>query len=44
MTEFLETPDHKYVLEPDNRSMNSYLDYIEMFDISIDSWEERFNL
>lgn len=44
MTEFLEAPDHKYVLEPDNKSMNSYLNYIEMFEISIDSWEGKFKL
>ncbi|KAA5828129.1 FMN-binding negative transcriptional regulator [Algibacter amylolyticus] len=44
MTEFLEAPDHKYVLEPDNKSMNTYLNYIEMFEISIDSWEGKFKL
>ncbi|WP_298555424.1 FMN-binding negative transcriptional regulator [uncultured Algibacter sp.] len=44
MTEFLEDPDHNYVLEPDNRSMNGYLDYIKMFEISIDSWEGKFKL
>ncbi|WP_298495230.1 FMN-binding negative transcriptional regulator [uncultured Algibacter sp.] len=44
MTEFLEAPDHKYVLEPDNKSMNAYLNYIEMFEISIDSWEGKFKL
>ena len=44
MTEFLEAPDHKYVLEPDNRAMNGYLDYIKMFEITIDSWEGKFKL
>ncbi|MEP3837990.1 MAG: FMN-binding negative transcriptional regulator [Algibacter sp.] len=44
MTEFLEAPDHKYVLDPDNKSMNGYLNYIEMFEISIDSWEGKFKL
>lgn len=44
MTEFLETPEHKYVLEPDNRAMNGYLDYIKMFEITIDSWEGKFKL
>ena len=44
MTEFLEAPDHKYVLEADNRSMKGYLDYIKMFEISIDSWEGKFKL
>ncbi|MDG1728757.1 MAG: FMN-binding negative transcriptional regulator [Algibacter sp.] len=44
MTEFLEAPDYKYILEPDNRSMNSYLDYIEIFEIFMDSWERKFKL
>ena len=44
MTEFLEAPDNKYVLEPDNRSMKGYLNYIKMFEISIDSWEGKFKL
>ncbi|MDO5973281.1 FMN-binding negative transcriptional regulator [Flavivirga jejuensis] len=44
MTAFLEAPDHKYVLEPDNKSMKGYLDYIKMFEITIDSWEGKFKL
>jgi len=44
MTEFLEAPNHKYVLEPDNRSMKGYLDYIKMFEITVDSWEGKFKL
>lgn len=44
MTEFLEAPDHKYALKPDNRAMNGYLDYINMFEITIDSWEGKFKL
>jgi len=44
MTEFLEAPNHKYVLEPDNRAMKGYLDYIKMFEITIDSWEGKFKL
>lgn len=44
MTEFLEAPEHKYVLEPDNRAMNGYLDYIKMFEITIDTWEGKFKL
>ena len=44
MTEFLEAPDHKYVLEPDNRAMKGYLDYIKMFEITIESWEGKFKL
>jgi len=41
MTEFLEQPDHKYVLEPDNPRMKGNLNYIEMFEITITSWEGK---
>lgn len=44
MTEFLEQPDHKYVLEPDNPKMLAYLDYIKMFEITITNWEGKFKL
>ena len=44
MTEFLEAPDHNYVLEPDNPRMARALDYIKMFEISISEWEGKFKL
>lgn len=44
MTAFLEAPEHKYVLEPDNPRMLGALDYIDMFEITIDSWEGKFKL
>lgn len=44
MTEFLEAPDHKYVLEPDNPRLDRNLNYIEMFEIEIDHWEGKFKL
>lgn len=44
MTEFLEAPDHKYVLEPDNPRLDSNLNYIEMFEIEITDWEGKFKL
>lgn len=44
MTEFLEAPEHKYVLKPDNQRMLGALDYIEMFEITIDIWEGKFKL
>ena len=44
MTDFLEAPDHKYVLDADNKKMEGALDYIKMFEISIDSWEGKFKL
>ncbi|WP_299129548.1 FMN-binding negative transcriptional regulator [uncultured Winogradskyella sp.] len=44
MTEFLEAPDHKYVLEPDNPRLDANLDYIKMFEISITHWEGKFKL
>lgn len=44
MTEFLEQPDHKYVLEPNNPRMDANLAYIKMFEISIEAWEGKFKL
>ncbi len=44
MTEFLEQPEHKYVLEPDNPRMAGNLDYIKMFEITISQWEGKFKL
>lgn len=44
MTEFLEAPEHRYVLNPDNPSMERNLNYIEMFEISINKWEGKFKL
>jgi len=44
MTEFLEAPDHKYVLKPDNPRLGKNLNYIEMFEISITDWEGKFKL
>ena len=44
MTEFLEAPDHKYVLETDNPRLDKNLNYIEMFEITITYWEGKFKL
>ncbi|RED42210.1 PaiB family negative transcriptional regulator [Winogradskyella eximia] len=44
MTEFLEAPDHKYVLETDNPRLDKNLNYIEMFEITITHWEGKFKL
>ena len=44
MTEFLEAPDHKYVLELDNPRLDRNLNYIEMFEITITQWEGKFKL
>ncbi|WP_299111785.1 FMN-binding negative transcriptional regulator [uncultured Winogradskyella sp.] len=44
MTEFLEAPDHKYVLEAENPRLDANLKYIEMFEISITNWEGKFKL
>jgi transcriptional regulator len=44
MTEFLEAPNHDYVLEPDNPRLDANLDYIEMFEINITEWEGKFKL
>ena len=44
MTEFLEAPDHKYILEADNPRLDKNLNYIEMFEITITNWEGKFKL
>ena len=44
MTEFLEAPEHRYVLEPDNPRLDKNLNYIEMFEIDIVNWEGKFKL
>ncbi|MDB9720397.1 FMN-binding negative transcriptional regulator [Winogradskyella sp.] len=44
MTELLEAPDHKYVLEPNNPRLDKNLDYIKMFEIEITNWEGKFKL
>ena len=44
MTEFLEQPDHKFVLTPDNPKMARSINYIKMFEINITSWEGKFKL
>lgn len=44
MTEFLEAPEHNYILEPDNPRMERALDYIKMFAITITEWEGKFKL
>lgn len=44
MTSFLEQPNHKYVLEPDNPRMAGALAYIKMFEITSTNWEGKFKL
>jgi len=44
MTEFLEQPNHNYILEPDNPKMEMAINYIKMFEISITNWEGKFKL
>ena len=44
MTEFLEQPDHKYVLEPDNPRMDGAINYVKGFEISVTHWEGKFKL
>jgi transcriptional regulator len=44
MTEFLEQPDHKYVLESDNPRMDGAINYVKGFEISITHWEGKFKL
>ena len=44
MTEFLEQPFHKYVLEPDNPRMDGAINYVKGFEITITQWEGKFKL
>jgi transcriptional regulator len=44
MTEFLEQPEHNYILEPDNPRMEGLINYIKMFEITITNWEGKFKL
>ena len=44
MTEFLEQPDHKYVLTMDNQRMEGAINYIKGFEIEITHWEGKFKL
>lgn len=44
MTEFLESPEHNYILDADNKRMEAALDYINMFEITITDWEGKFKL
>ncbi len=44
MTEFLEQPKQKYVLDYDNPRMDGLINYIKMFEITISDWEGKFKL
>jgi transcriptional regulator len=44
MTAFLEQPEHKYVLEPDNPRMEGALAFVTGFEITITNWEGKFKL
>ena len=44
MTEFLEKPNPKYTLEPDNPRLDANLSYIKMFEINITHREGKFKL
>ena len=40
----LESPDHRYVLEPDNPKLHRALPYIKGFKVHIDRWEGKLKL
>ena len=44
MTTFLEAPEHKYILEPDNPRMSQFINYVKGFEIDITHWEGKFKL
>jgi transcriptional regulator len=44
MTEFLEQPKQKFVLEKENKAMKRLVNYIQAFNITITNWEGKFKL
>lgn len=44
MTQFLEKPANKFVLEKDDTRMDRMINYIQAFDITITHWEGKFKL
>ena len=44
MTEFLEKPDHKFILHKNNPKMDRFVNYIQAFEIDITDWEGKFKL
>lgn len=44
MTSFLEAPEHKYILAPDNPKMAQFINYVKGFEIDIRHWEGKFKL
>lgn len=44
MTEFLEAPEHRYILDPDNPRMEQFINYVKGFEIDISHWEGKFKL
>jgi len=44
MTEFLEKPEHKFILHADNPKMERFVNYIQAFEIEITNWEGKFKL
>jgi len=44
MTSFLEAPEQRYVLEPDNPKMEQFINYVKGFEIDITHWEGKFKL
>lgn len=44
MTQFLEHPNHSYVLKIDNPKMEQFVNYVVGFEIEITHWEGKFKL
>ncbi len=44
MTNYLEAPDHKYILGLDDPKMDRLINYVHGFQIKIDHWEGKFKL
>lgn len=44
MTDFLEAPDQKFILDFDDPRMDRLVPYIHCFTITVDTWEGKFKL
>ncbi|TSE11073.1 FMN-binding negative transcriptional regulator [Aquimarina algiphila] len=44
MTEYLEAPNHRFVLDHNDERMNRLINYIHGFEIDIQHWEGKFKL
>ncbi len=44
MTQFLEEPEHQYILDINDPKMDRMINYVHAFEIEITQWEGKFKL